>query len=247
MIARQEYEQAQDQYEYYLKQKELAEETFQQDSLFRQIQIEQLQSSLNRMQANLSVVKQKLESLTLHAPISGLLTSLNAEIGESKRPGERLGQIDVLDSFKVRAGIFEYYIARIELGRTGSFDLSGATYSLIVKKIFPEVREGRFEVDLNFIDGTPSGIRRGQTLHIRLNLGVLKQAVLLPEGGFYQKTDGQWVYILDKFGDYAYQRKIKIGQHNTQVYEILEGLEPGEQVITSSYDNFGDKDKLILK
>jgi HlyD family secretion protein len=247
LIARQEYEQVEDEYEYLLQQKELALETFRQDSLFRQIQIQQLESSLDRMQANLEVVKKKLESLTLKAPISGQLTSLNAEIGESKNPGERLGQIDVLDSFKVRAGIDEYYIARVEVGRTGSFDLSGESYNLVVKKIFPEVREGRFEVDLNFIDGIPPGIRRGQTLHIRLNLSDLKEAILLPKGGFYQQSGGQWVYVLDKSGDYAYQRKIKIGQQNTQVYEILEGLEPGEKVITSSYDNFGDKDKLILK
>lgn len=247
LIAQQEYEQAQDQYEYYLKQKELAVETFNQDSLFRHVQIEQLQSSLSRMQANLHVVKQKLESLTLHAPISGQLTSLNAEIGESKRPGERLGQIDVLDSFKVRAGIDEYYIARIEVGRTGSGDLSGEAYNLIIKKIFPEVREGRFEVDLYFQGGTPAGIRRGQTLHIRLNLGDLKEAMLLAKGGFYQRTGGQWVYVLDKSGTFAYKRKIRIGQQNTQVYEILEGLESGEKVITSSYDNFGEKDKLILK
>ncbi|HEX9975397.1 MAG TPA: HlyD family efflux transporter periplasmic adaptor subunit [bacterium] len=247
LIARQEYEQVEDEYDYLVKQKELAGETFKQDSLFRQIQIHQLESSLDRMQTNLEVVKKKLEGLTLKAPISGQLTSLNAEIGELKNPGERLGQIDVLDSFKVRAGIDEYYISRVEVGRTGSFDLSGESYNLIVKKIFPEVREGRFEVDLNFIDGTPPGIRRGQTLHIRLNLGDLKEAILLPKGGFYQRTGGQWVYVLDKFGDYAYQRKIKIGQQNTQVYEILEGLEPGEKVITSSYDNFGDKEKLILK
>lgn len=247
LVAMQEYEQAKDQYEYYLKQKELAVETFKQDSLFRHIQIEQLQLSLNRMQANLDVVKQKLESLTLHAPISGLLTSLNAEIGESKRPGERLGQIDVLDSFKVRAGIDEYYIARVEVGRTGSGDLSGEPYNLIVKKIFPEVREGRFEVDLYFVGGTPAGIRRGQTLHIRLNLGDLKEAILLSKGGFYQRTGGQWVYVLDKSDGFASKRKIRIGQQNTQVYEILEGLDPGEKVITSSYDNFGDKDKLILK
>lgn len=247
LVAMQEYEQARDQYEYYLKQKELAVVSFKQDSLFRHVQIEQLQSSLARMQANLDVVKQKLESLTLHAPISGLLTSLNAEIGESKRPGERLGQIDVLDSFKVRAGIDEYYITRVEVGRTGSGDLSSEPYNLIVKKIFPEVREGRFEVDLYFIGGTPTGIRRGQTLHIRLNLGDLKEAILLTKGGFYQRTGGQWVYVLDKSEGFAYKRKIRIGQQNTQVYEILEGLEPGEKVITSSYDNFGDKDKLILK
>lgn len=247
LISQQDFEQIETEYQYLVKQRELSMEGFKQDSLFRQIQIEQLEASLRRMGANLEIVKQKLESLTIKAPIGGLLSSLNAEIGESKSPGERLGQIDVVDSFKVRAGCDEYYISRVEIGRTGLFDLDNKTFSLKVTKVYPEVREGRFELDLIFVTGTPIGIRRGQTLHIRLNLGDLRRAVLLPRGGFYQKTGGQWIYVLDKSKKYASKRSIKLGQQNTQVYEVLEGLVPGEQVITSGYDSFGDKEKLILK
>ncbi|MCK4417206.1 MAG: HlyD family efflux transporter periplasmic adaptor subunit [Candidatus Latescibacteria bacterium] len=247
LVSQQEYEQAKDEYEYLLKRKDLALETQKQDSVFRRVQIEQLEASVKRMQTNLGLVKQKLENLVIRAPIGGQLTSLYAEIGESKSPGERLGQIDVLEGFKVRAAIDEHYIARIEIGRTGTFDLAGKSYKLMVKKIYPEVREGRFEVDMEFDGASPQGIRRGQTLHIRLELGELSEAVLLSRGGFYQKTGGQWVYVLDPSGAFATKRPIRLGRQNPQVFEVLEGLEPGERVITSTYDSFGDIDKLILK
>jgi HlyD family secretion protein len=247
LISQQEFEQTRDEYEYRRKQKELAVESFKQDSLFRQIQVEQLESSLERMQANLDVTKQRLESMIIRAPVTGQLTSLNAEIGESKAPGQRLGQVDVLDGFKVRAGIDEHYLPRINLDQTGEFDFAGQTYTLITKKVFPEIRDGRFDVDLEFQGKEPEGIRRGQTLHIRLELGDLSEAILLSRGGFYQKTGGQWVYVLDGSGSYATKRSIKLGRYNPQAFEVLEGLEPGERVITSSYDSFGDIDKLILK
>ena len=247
LISQQEYEQARDEYQYLLKRKELAIETQKQDSIFRQVQIKQLEASMKRMQTNLDLVREKLENLVIRAPISGQLTSLNAEIGESKSPGERLGRIDVLEGFKVRAAIDEHYIARIEIGRTGTFDLAGKSYKLIVRKIYPEVREGRFEVDMEFDGASPQGIRRGQTLHIRLELGELSEALLLPRGGFYQKTGGQWVYVLDKSGEFATKRAIRLGRQNPRVFEVLEGLEPGERVIISMYDSFGDMDKLILK
>lgn len=247
LIAQQDYEHAKDEYEYLLKRKELTIETQKQDFLFRQVQIEQLEASLKRMENNLKIVKQKLENLILKAPISGQLTSLNAEIGESKSPGERLGQIDVLEGFKVRAEIDEHYIVRIELGKKGTFEFANKTFQLVVKKIYPEVLNGRFEVDLEFSAETPAGIRQGQTLHIKLELGDLSEAVLLARGGFYQETGGQWVYVLNSSGDYATKRNIRLGRQNPQMFEVLEGLEPGEKVVTSSYDNFGDKDKLILQ
>jgi len=247
LISDQEFEEITDELEYVTKRKLLAIESFRQDSLFRLSQIEELNASLQRMTSNLNIAKQKVENLTIKAPIAGLLTSLNAEIGESKSAGERLGQIDVLDSFNVRAGIDEHYIARVEIGRLGRFDLSGTTYKLNVERIYPEVRDGRFEIDMDFVAAPPPDIRRGQTLHIRLDLGDLTEGILLPIGGFYQSTGGQWVYVLDESGDIATKRKIRINRHNTQAYEIISGLEPGEKVITSSYDNFGDKDKLILK
>jgi HlyD family secretion protein len=247
LISQLEYEQVKDEYEYFIRRRELTLQSQRQDSLFRAIQVKQLEESVDRLQSNLAIVKQKLEDLVIKAPIAGQLTSLDAEIGQSISQGQRLGQIDVLDSFKVRAEIDEHYIARIEVGRTGSFDLADETYRLIVKKIYPEVREGRFETDLYFYEQAPEGIRRGQTLHIRLELGDLSEALLLPRGGFFQKTGGQWVYVLDGSGDVAIKRNIRIGRQNTQVYEVLEGLEPGEKVITSSYDSFGDNEKLVLK
>lgn len=247
LISQAEFEQKKDEYEYYVKKKAQTVQYQRQDSIFREVQVRQLEQSVDRLQENLEIVKTKLEDLIVRAPISGQLAFLEAEIGQLISTGERIGQIDVLDNFKVRADIDEYYINRIEVGRPGSFDLGDATYRLIVKKIYPEVRDGRFQTDLYFDEITPEGIRRGQTLHIRLELGDLSEAVLLPRGGFFQKTGGQWVYVLDESGDFAQKRNIRIGRHNTQVYEVLEGLEPGEKVITSSYDSFGDNDKLVLK
>ncbi|HEX7344658.1 MAG TPA: HlyD family efflux transporter periplasmic adaptor subunit [bacterium] len=247
LIALREFEEAKDEYEYLKAKLELTEKSQEQDSVFRAAQIEQLELSLRRMETNLLLVKENQENLVLAAPISGLLTSLNAEIGESKSRGERLGQVDVLDGFKVRAGIDEHYIARINSGQRGVFTFSGQDFQLSIKKVYPEVKDGRFEVDLEFEASPPEGIRRGQSLHIRLELGDLSTAILLERGGFYQKTGGQWAYVLDKSGQAAVKRNIRIGRQNPEAFEILEGLAPGELVITSSYDNYGDIEKLILK
>ena len=247
LISKEEFELARDQYNYSQKIRALTIQSQKQDSLFRLNQIQQLEESLKQMETNLAIVKQKQDNLTVRAPITGMLTSLDAEIGATKSPGEHIGQIDVLDSLRIRARVDEYYIARVEEGRYGSFPFSGETYRLIVKKVYLEVTNNTFDVDMNFVDQQPAGIRRGQTVHIRLELGDLAEALLLPRGGFFQKTGGQWVYVVDKSGDFAIKRQIKIGRQNPQVFEVLEGLEPGEQVITSSYDSFGDIDKLILK
>ena len=247
LISKQEYERITDEYTFNLKRKELAIESYKQDSLFRKIQIRQLEASLNRMEDNLKLVKTKLENLTIKAPVTGQLTSLNAEIGESKSRGERLGQVDVLDGFKVRAGIDEHYLSRINIGLGGQFDFAGKTYQLVTQKIYPEIRQGRFDIDLVFDGEEPEGIRRGQTLHIRLALGDLEEAVLLARGGFYQKTGGQWVYLVDEGGSFAAKHRIRLGRQNPQMFEVLEGLEPGQKVVTSSYDSFGDNEKLILE
>ena len=247
LLSEEEFETARDQYEYLVQKRDLTLESHKQDSLFREVQILQLEASLGRMQANLEVIKLNLDNLVLRAPITGQLTSLNAEVGESKSRGQRLGQIDVLDGFKVRARVDEHYIARIELGRRGRFEFAGQTYNLVVTKIYPEVLEGRFEIDMLFDSAEPEGIRRGQTLHTQLELGDLSTALLLPRGGFYQKTGGKWVYVVDESGDFAVKRSIQIGRQNLKVYEVLDGLEVGEKVITSSYDNYGDIDKLVLK
>jgi len=241
-----EFADARDQFDYLQRRRELTIETQHQDSLFRSLQIEMLEASVDRIQANLDVVRQNLENLYLRAPVTGQLTSLNAEVGESKVRGERLGQIDILDGFKVRAGVDEYYIVRVERGLSGEFDLAGQTYELVVSKVYPEVRDGRFEVDLEFVGAAPVDIRRGQTVHIRLELSDLTECVLLARGGFYQSTGGRWAYVLDEAEEFAVKREIRLGQQNPRMFEVLEGLEPGDRVVTSSYDNFGDVDKLVL-
>ncbi len=247
LISKHEYELAKDQYEYLIKKKELTIESQRNDLEFRLGQIGALEASLKRMQDNLEIVKQKQDNLTIRAPVSGHLTALNAEIGQSKSPGQPLGQIDVLEGFRVRAAIDEHYIARIETGRTGEFDFAGKSYGLVVKKIYPEVIDGRFEVDMEFVDGGPEEITRGQTLHIRLELGDISEAILLPRGGFYQTTGGNWAYVVDESENVATKRKIRLGRQNPQVFEVLEGLGPGDRVITSSYESFGNMDRLVLK
>ena len=248
LISQEDFEATKDEYEYQLKRQNLNVESFKQDSLFQEVQIKQLDNSLIRLEQNLGVARTRLDDVTMRAPISGQLTSFNVEFeGECSTAGQRLGQIDELDGFKVRAGIDEHYLARIDKGLDGEFDFAGQSYALVTSRIYPEVRDGRFEVDLEFVGEEPEGIRRGQTLHIRLALGDLSEAVLIPRGGFYQKTGGQWIYIVDDAGDFAVKRKIRLGRQNTQMFEVLEGLEPGERVVTSSYDSFGDIDKLVLK
>jgi len=247
LVSEQEWEEARDRYDYLIKNRELTLLSHKQDSIFQETQISQLEMGLKRMEANLEIVKQNLENLTVKAPVTGQLTSLNAEIGESKTRGQRLGQIDVLDGFKIRVRVDEYYLARIDIGQKGEFSFAGETYQMAIDKIYPEVLNGRFEVDMLFEGEEPDGIRRGQTVHIRLELGDLSEAILLAKGGFYQKTGGQWVYVIDPSGDFAVKRDIRIGRMNPEVFEVLEGLEPGERVITSSYDSYGDIDKLILK
>jgi len=247
VISRKKYLDDKENCEYLIKKKRLAEENFKQEIHFRQVQIEQLEASLKRMKANLELIKEKLESLTIRAPISGQLTVLNAEIGESKAPGQRLGQINVMDDLKISAGIDEHYIARVKEGNIGTFDFDGSVHEVNIVKILPDVREGQFVVELKFIKNPPPEIRIGQTLHIKLTLGELTKVITVPRGGFYQSTAGQWIYVLDSTGSFATKRSIRLGRKNADVFEVLKGLNPGEKVITSNYDNFEDMDKLILK
>jgi len=247
LISQREFDESKDELDYLERRLVLTRKTQRQDSIFRTVQIEQLEASLERMEANLAIVRRNMDNLVIRAPVSGHLTSLNAEIGESKKRGERLGQIDILDGFKVRVPIDEHYIARIDKGQQATFSLSGGTYRMTIAKIYPEVLEGRFMVDMSFNGEEPGGIRRGQTFRLRLELGELSETVLLETGGFYQKTGGRWVYVLDELGAEAKKRQIHLGRQNTEFYEVLDGLEPGERVITSSYDTYGDNDRLVLK
>lgn len=235
-----------DELDYLTKKRELVIENQRQDSIFRSLQIEMLEESVKRIQANLSIVRENLENLYLRAPVSGQLTSLNAEVGESKNRGERLGQIDILEGFKVRALVDEHYISRVSIGLRGKFEISDKDYELKVSKIYPEVKNGRFELDLEFDGNAPEGIRRGQTVYVRLELGDVVESLVLRRGAFYQKTGGRWIYVVDNSGEFALKREIKLGQQNPYYFEILEGLNEGERVITSSYDSYGDVEKIVF-
>ncbi len=247
LASQQEYEQYRDNYFHDVEQKKLAEENWQKDSVLKQSQLAQINTSIDRLQTNLELIKENLDNLTVKAPITGQLTSLNAEIGQSKTSGSRLGQIDAMDGYKVRADIDEFYIARVSRGLKATVDIDGSEYKLIVDKVYPEVKDGKFEVDMEFSGKNPEGIRRGQTLQIRLQLSDRTKAMLLPRGGFYQKTGGQWVFLLNGSGNEAVKRAISLGRQNPDYFEVLSGLKPGDKVITSSYDNFGDVDKLVIK
>ncbi len=247
VMPRADFEKLRDDYQYFKRLHQITVETLSQDSLLANVQVEQMHATVKRTQRNVDIVRKRLDKLIVRAPVGGQLTVLDAEVGTSKGKGERLGQVDVLDGFKVRAEIDEFYIERIARGLAGEFDLGDETFALHIVKVYPEVKGGRFAVDMKFVGASPEGIRRGQTLHIRLFLDALGEAVLLARGGFYQKTGGNWVYVLDEDGQEAHKRTIRLGRQNPRFFEVLEGLEPGERVVTSSYDNFGDMDVLLLK
>ncbi len=247
LISRQEYEDTRDDYNLWVQKKKLTLESQEKALNYQQQQIVQLDETVRRMQENLDIARQKLDNLTIRAPISGMLTSLNAEPGQSKSPADRLGQIDALDGFKVRAGIDEYYIDRVKKGQKGSFEFSGGVYPLTTSRVVPEVKEGKFQVDMQFDGVQPQGLRRGQTLRIQLVLSDMSEALLLPRGGFFQKTGGNWVYLLEPDGKTALKRDVRLGRQNPDVYEVLEGLKIGDRVITSSYDTYGDNERLVLK
>jgi HlyD family secretion protein len=246
LISRQEYEESRDRLAYLARKRELVLAAQVEDNLFRESQVEQLEASLERMKSNLAVVKQNLDSLIVRAPIEGRLTELNAEVGQSKARGERLGQIDVLDSFGLSAQIDEYYIARISAGLHGTFPLGDQDYAVRVAKVYPQVVNGHFEIDLQFSGEEPAGLRRGQSVRMRLELGDRYEALLLPNGPFHQATGGHWVFVVSGSGGEAHKRKINVGRQNTQFLEVLGGLEPGEKVITSPYEFFGDAERLLL-
>ncbi|MCH7939820.1 MAG: HlyD family efflux transporter periplasmic adaptor subunit [Candidatus Marinimicrobia bacterium] len=246
LISDREFDESNDEYDYLVNRRRLTMQSHVQDSIFRATQVDQLKASLIRMEENLALVKLNQENLLIRAPVSGHLTSLNAEIGESKVRGERLGQIDILDGFKAQIMVDEHYITRVRPGQRGGVTLGAKRYELLVDKIYPEVINGQFQIDMTFIGPVPEDIRRGQTVRIRLALGDLTEATMIPRGGFFSKTGGQWVYVIGEDGAFATRRRIRLGRQNQDDYEILEGLEAGEQVITSSYDTFGDYDRIIL-
>ena len=246
VIPSQEYQQSFNTYNYQLRRKKLIQQTLNQDSVTTRQQLSQMQQSISRTQVALSLMRKKAEDLTVKAPVAGQLTSLNAEIGESKTRGQRLGQIDVLSGFKIRADIDEHYISRVFVGLLAEFSFANKTYNLKIKKIYSQVANGRFQVDMEFTGTLPEGIRRGQTLQIRLTLGDETQAVLLAKGGFYQQTGGNWVFKVNESGKKAYRVNVQLGRQNPEYYEVMEGLKPGDKVVTSSYENYGDMQELVL-
>ncbi len=247
VISQVDYEETQDEYEHLLRRRKLLAATLQKDSLFNDMQQEQMRSSLDLMERNLEIAKNSLNNLVIKAPIAGQLSSLNSEIGELITEGSRIAQIDVLDDYKIRARIDEFYISRIFPEQTGSFTMDGKTYLLKIQRIYPEVTDGAFEADLVFTGDRPKNIKRGQTISLKLSLSDETQAMLLAKGGFYQKTGGNWVYVIDPASGNARKRTIRVGRQNPNYYEVLDGLFEEEVVVISSYENFGDKDVLVLK
>ncbi|HEY0680172.1 MAG TPA: HlyD family efflux transporter periplasmic adaptor subunit [Chitinophagaceae bacterium] len=247
VIGLQEFKSSENTYQYQLRRKNLTDVTLKQDSASMKQQISQMGQSYLRMQNALHLMRKKVEDLIVRSPVDGQLTSLDAEIGQSKNRGERLGQIDVLSGFKVRADIDEHYISRIFNGLSGEFTFAGQTYPLRIKKIYTQVTNGRFQVDMEFVGKVPQGIRRGQTLQIRLALSDETQAILLPKGGFYQQTGGNWIFKVSENGRTAYKVDVQLGRQNPDFYEVVQGLNPGDKVVTSSYENYGNMQELVLK
>ncbi|MBK8967566.1 MAG: efflux RND transporter periplasmic adaptor subunit [Saprospiraceae bacterium] len=227
--------------------KKLLEATIKKDSAYQSLQQQQMSSSLDLMERNLAITRQSLEQLTVRAPIAGQLSGLNKELGESVARSENIGQIDDLSNFKVRVRIDEFYISRVFNDQEGSFQFAGKSYALKIKKIYPQVVNGAFEADMVFVEKAPEGIKRGQSVSVRLELSAEEQATLLQRGGFYQTTGGNWVYVVDPSSGNARKRTVRLGRQNPNYYEVLEGLQTGDVVIVSGYENFGDKDELVLK
>jgi HlyD family secretion protein len=247
LIAKEEYLRAKEDFELSLKEKDLTFQKFVTDSIFRSNQKANMDENLVNMRKNLAMAKRRLENLNIKAPANGQLGSLDAEIGQSISRGQRLGLVHILTNFKIKALIDEHYIDRVKRNLSASFERNNENFSLNVKKVYPEVREGQFEIDMIFTSEKPDNIRTGQTYHTKLELGQSAEAILIPKGGFFQSTGGQWVYVLNDNETEATKRSIRIGKQNPQYYEVLEGLKNGDKVITSSYDLFGDNDRIIFK
>ncbi len=246
LIAQEVYLTSKEDYELSASKLELVIERAEQDSVYRSVQIKQMQESLDNMRLNMQIIRRRKENLEIKAPIDGELGFLDVVLGQSISSGTKIGQINSLDSYKIEAQIDEHYIDRVNAGLSATFQRQNESYSAIIRKVYPEVRDGKFKADFKFDGETPDNIRSGQTYYLNLQLGQAEDAVLVPRGTFYQKTGGKWIYVVNKEGTKAVKREIRIGRQNPQYYEVLEGLEPGERVITSGYDTYGDSDVLVF-
>ena len=246
LIAKEEYLKAEEDYQLALQKYNLMTERSRQDSLYRGTQIDRMEESLENMQLNMSMIRRRKSNLIVKAPIDGELGLLDVVLGQSIAAGTKIGQINSVGLYKVEAQIDEHYIDRVVAGLEATFERQGETYSTVIRKVYPEVREGKFKADFKFDGEQPDNIRSGQTYYLNLQLGQPEEAVIIPRGTFYQKTGGKWIYVVNKEGTKAVKREIRIGRQNPQYYEVLEGLEPGERVITSGYDTYGDSDVLVF-
>jgi HlyD family secretion protein len=247
LISKEEYIRSKEDLEMAVRSEELFIERQKQDSVFRSVNVETMKNDLVNMRKNLSLVKDRVQNLNVMAPVDGQLGLLSPEIGQSINRGENMGVINVLTSYKVTAQIDEHYIDRVRAQLTATLDRQGSKFNLVVRRVYPEVRNGTFKIDMIFRDTMPDNIRTGQTYYTSLQLGQPKVSVLVPIGGFFQETGGQWIFVLDQTESFATKRNISIGRKNPKYYEVLEGLKPGEKVIVSGYETFGKNEKLILK
>ena len=246
LIGKEEYMRSEEDYVLYCKKLEVNMAKAEQDSIYRSVQIQQMQESLKNMKLNMERIRLRKENLAVKAPIDGELGLLDVVLGQSVGSGMKIGQINDMDNYKIEVLIDEHYIDRINPGLTATFERQNETYGATIRKVYPEVRAGKFQADFKFSEEQPANIRTGQTYYLNLQLGQPESAVLIPRGTFYQKTGGKWIYVVSPSGDKAVKREIRIGRQNPQFYEVLEGLEPGEKVITSGYDNFGDNEVLVF-
>ncbi|MBR6439328.1 MAG: efflux RND transporter periplasmic adaptor subunit [Bacteroidales bacterium] len=246
LISKEEFLKAEEDYQLSASRLKLVENRAKQDSLYRSVEITQMQESLENMRQNMMMIRKRKDNLTIKAPIDGELGLLDVTLGQSVAAGSKIGQINNLDSYKIEAQIDEHYIDRVTAGLDATFERQSERYQAQIRKVYPEVRDGKFKADFKFVGQQPENIRSGQTYYLNLQLGQPVEAILIPRGAFYQKTGGKWIYVVSDDGSKAVRRDIRIGRQNPQYYEVIEGLEAGERVITSSYDNFGDSDVLVF-
>jgi len=246
LIAKEEYLKAKEDYELAIKKYDLIRERSRQDSLYRGTQVDRMEESLENMLLNMHMIRKRKDNLIVKAPIDGELGLLDVVLGQSIASGTKIGQINSVGTYKVEAQIDEHYIDRVVSGLEATFERQGETFSTVIRKVYPEVRDGKFKADFKFDGEQPDNIRAGQTYYLNLQLGQPEEAVIIPRGTFYQKTGGKWIYVVSKDGNKAVRREIRIGRQNPQYYEVLEGLEPGDKVITSGYDTYGDSDVLVF-
>ncbi|MBR5275048.1 MAG: efflux RND transporter periplasmic adaptor subunit [Bacteroidales bacterium] len=246
LIGKEEYLRSEEDYTLFCKKLEVTLARAEQDSMYRNVQIQQMQESLKNMKINMQRIRMRKDNLEVKAPIDGELGLLDVVLGQSVGSGMKIGQINATGSYKIEAQIDEHYIDRVFAGLSATFERQNETYDAVIRKVYPEVRNGKFQADFKFSEEQPANIRTGQTYYLNLQLGQPESAILIPRGTFYQKTGGKWIYVVAPDGGKAVKREIRIGRQNPQFYEVLEGLEPGERVITSGYDNFGDNEVLVF-